>query len=203
MRSDGRALPDLTQTLVLRQLGLIRTDQLPDLAARWLAADMTDSPSTRMLAGHNPANPHGCPTSCCPKAQQKPGPPHPQTPQYRSQSPSIGSPQPGATTTTPGSHRYPAGLGETYPDFDLGLFIGARRRMERRLGTTRTRPQGPRRARDRLHPPRPALTRPGLTFTPMPRRGQFSRAADTPPYHLVGARSIMVPGTKVPYITGP
>ena len=34
MRSDGRALPDLAQTLVLRQLGLIRTDQLPDLAAR-------------------------------------------------------------------------------------------------------------------------------------------------------------------------
>jgi len=33
MRSDGRALPDLAQTLVLRQLGLIRTDKLPDLAA--------------------------------------------------------------------------------------------------------------------------------------------------------------------------
>lgn len=57
MRSDGCALPDLTQTLVLRQLGLVRTDQLPDLAARWLAADMTDSPSTRMLAGHNPRDP--------------------------------------------------------------------------------------------------------------------------------------------------
>ena len=54
MRSDGCALPDLTQTLVLRQLGLVRTDQLPDLAARWLAADMTDSPSTRRLAWHNP-----------------------------------------------------------------------------------------------------------------------------------------------------
>ena len=57
MRSDGHALQDLTQTFVLRQLGLIRTDQLPDLAARWLAADMTDSPSTRMLAGHNPSDP--------------------------------------------------------------------------------------------------------------------------------------------------
>jgi hypothetical protein len=57
VRSDGSALPDLTQALVLRQLGLIRTDQLPDLAARWLAADMTDTPSTRMLAGHNPRDP--------------------------------------------------------------------------------------------------------------------------------------------------
>ena len=57
MRSDGHALPDLTQTFVPRQLGLIRTDQLPDLAARWLAADMTDSPSTRMLAGHIPSDP--------------------------------------------------------------------------------------------------------------------------------------------------
>jgi hypothetical protein len=43
MRSDGRTLPDLTQTLVLRQLGLIRTSRLPELAARWLAADMTDT----------------------------------------------------------------------------------------------------------------------------------------------------------------
>jgi hypothetical protein len=67
MRSDGRALPDLTQTIVLRQLGLIRTDQLPDLAARWLAADMTDTRA--------------------------------------------------AIATL-------ARLGVTYPDFDLGLFIG-------------------------------------------------------------------------------
>jgi hypothetical protein len=59
MRSDGRALPDLTQTLVLHRLGLIRSDELPDLAARWLAAGMTDTESTRMLAGHPRQDPWG------------------------------------------------------------------------------------------------------------------------------------------------
>ena len=43
MRSDGRVLPDLTQTLVLNRLCLIRSDELPYLAARWLAAGMTDT----------------------------------------------------------------------------------------------------------------------------------------------------------------
>jgi hypothetical protein len=59
MRSDGRVLPDLTQTLALHQLGLIRSDELPDLAARWLAAGMTDTESTRMLAGHPRQDPWG------------------------------------------------------------------------------------------------------------------------------------------------
>ena len=63
MRSDGRALPDLTQTLVLHRLGLIRSDELPDLAARWLAAGMTDTESTRMLAC-DPGTTHGAWTSC-------------------------------------------------------------------------------------------------------------------------------------------
>jgi hypothetical protein len=57
VRSDGNALPDLAEVLVLRQLGLVRTDQLPGLAARWLAADIIDSPATRILAGHNPGDP--------------------------------------------------------------------------------------------------------------------------------------------------
>jgi hypothetical protein len=59
MRSDGRALPDITQALVLHHLGLIRSDELPDLAARWLAAGMTDTESTRMLAGHPRHDPSG------------------------------------------------------------------------------------------------------------------------------------------------
>lgn len=59
MRSDGRVLPDLTQTLVLRRLGLIRSDELPGLAARWLAADMTDTESSRILAGHSRHDPWG------------------------------------------------------------------------------------------------------------------------------------------------
>jgi len=42
---------------VLHQLGLIRTDELPDLASRWLAADMVDTESVRILAGHTKHDP--------------------------------------------------------------------------------------------------------------------------------------------------
>lgn len=57
MRSDGRPLPDLAEVAVLKRLGLIRTDELPDIAARWLATDMLDTESTRMLAGHDKHDP--------------------------------------------------------------------------------------------------------------------------------------------------
>lgn len=57
MRSDGRVLPDLAEAVVLHRLGLVRSDDLPDLAARWLAADLVDTESVRMLAGHDPNDP--------------------------------------------------------------------------------------------------------------------------------------------------
>jgi hypothetical protein len=124
MRSDGRALPDLTQTLVLRHLGLIRTDQLPDLAARWLAADMTDSPSTRMLAGHNPNDPWGL-DQLLAEAAAETGTTAPTGPASLQ-----GIAVEWVTATWRDNHDTRAAvatlarLGETYPDFDLGLFIG-------------------------------------------------------------------------------
>lgn len=54
MRSDGRVLPDLAETAVLHRLGLVRTDDLPGIAARWLATDLVDTEAARMLAGHDP-----------------------------------------------------------------------------------------------------------------------------------------------------
>ena len=71
MRSDGRVLPDVGETAVLHgfkdflthawpvlhDLGLVRSDELPDLAARWLATDLVDTESVRMLAGHDPNDP--------------------------------------------------------------------------------------------------------------------------------------------------
>jgi hypothetical protein len=57
MRSDGKPLPNLTETALLHKLGLIRTDQLPDLAARWLAGDLIDTEAVRMLAGHDSHEP--------------------------------------------------------------------------------------------------------------------------------------------------
>ena len=54
MRSDGAVLPDLIETVVLHRLGLVRSDDLPDIAARWLAANVVDTESVRMLAGEDP-----------------------------------------------------------------------------------------------------------------------------------------------------
>ena len=59
MRSDGQVLPDLRETALLHDLGLIRSDELPWLAARWLAADLVDTESVRMLAGHDAQDPWG------------------------------------------------------------------------------------------------------------------------------------------------
>jgi hypothetical protein len=53
MRSDGKALPDLAEAVVLHQLDLVSSDQLPGLAARWLALDVVDTESIRRLAGEN------------------------------------------------------------------------------------------------------------------------------------------------------
>jgi len=124
MRSDGRALPDLTQTIVLRQLGLIRTDQLPDLAARWLAADMTDTPATRMLAGHNPRDPWKLDQLLAETAAET-GTTAP-TDLAALQEIAVDW----VTATWEDNHDTRAAiatlarLGVTYPDFDLGLFIG-------------------------------------------------------------------------------
>ncbi|GEA86633.1 hypothetical protein [Cellulomonas cellasea] len=57
MHSDGSPLPDLSKTAVLHSVGVIRTDQLPGLAARWLAADLVDTEAVRMLAGHGRHDP--------------------------------------------------------------------------------------------------------------------------------------------------
>lgn len=57
MRSDGAPLPDPAETVLLHRLGLVRSDDLPDLAARWLASDLADSEAVRLLAGHDPHDP--------------------------------------------------------------------------------------------------------------------------------------------------
>ena len=51
--------PDLAEAVVLHRLGMVRSDDLPDLAARWLAADLVDTESVRMLAVHDPNDPWG------------------------------------------------------------------------------------------------------------------------------------------------
>lgn len=48
---DGDALPTPAETVVLHDFLLVLSDALPDLAARWLAADTADTPAVRSLAG--------------------------------------------------------------------------------------------------------------------------------------------------------
>lgn len=57
MRWDGDVLPTPTEAMVLHEFRLILSDALPGLAARWLAAEMADSPAVRSLAGENPHDP--------------------------------------------------------------------------------------------------------------------------------------------------
>jgi hypothetical protein len=124
MRTDGQALPDLCETAILHRLGLIRTDQLPDLAARWLAADLVDTPSTRILAGHDRHDPWGleqlladalteagASPATAPDAVQQVAVDW-VTHTWRDDRDTRR-----AVTTL-------AHLGETFPDFDLGLFVG-------------------------------------------------------------------------------
>jgi hypothetical protein len=54
MRSDGESVPDLAEAVVLHRLDLVSSDQLPGLAARWLALDVVETEWARQLAGENP-----------------------------------------------------------------------------------------------------------------------------------------------------
>lgn len=51
--------PGPSETVVLRRLGLVRSDELPDIAAAWLAEDGPDTEAVRFLAGHDRDDPWG------------------------------------------------------------------------------------------------------------------------------------------------
>jgi hypothetical protein len=56
-RTTMACYPTSPEAVVLHRLGLIRTDDLPMVAARWLVADVADTESKRLLAGHDPHDP--------------------------------------------------------------------------------------------------------------------------------------------------
>lgn len=125
VRSDGRVLPDLAEVLVLHELGLIRTDELPDLAARWLAAEMVDTESSRILAGHDRRDPGSLEVLLSDVA---------------SEAGVVLVPRDSASVEaiavswvvenwrddrdTWAAVQTLARLGERFPDFDVGLFVG-------------------------------------------------------------------------------
>jgi hypothetical protein len=124
MRSDGEPLPNLSETAVLHDLGLIRTDQLPDLAARWLAGDFIDTEAVRMLAGHDTHDPWALEQLLADAVREA----HIELPQEPSLIENVVVDYVTAKWRRDGDTRSAvatlARLGETHPDFDLGLFIG-------------------------------------------------------------------------------
>lgn len=125
MRSeDGAPLPDLAETVVLHRLGLVRSDELPNLAARWLAAETFDTESVRMLAGQDPHDPWELERLLVDSVSEA----EVTVPSDHAAVQGIALDWVTATWHQSQAGRWAvatlARLGETYPDFDLGLFIG-------------------------------------------------------------------------------
>ncbi len=124
MQSDGRVLPNLTETLVLHQLGLLRTGELPDIAARWLAADIIDTESTRMLAGHNKQDPWALQQLLTNVAIEAGAVAPSDTSSIQAIAVDWITNRWRDDRNTRAAVDTLARLGQTYPDFDLGLFVG-------------------------------------------------------------------------------
>lgn len=124
MRSDGEPLPDLAETVVLRRLGLVRSDELPNLAARWLASAVVDTESVRMLAGEDPHDPWTLERLLAEAVSEA----NVVVPSGNAEAQRIAVDWVTATWRGSGDTRWAvrtlAQLGETDPEFDLGLFVG-------------------------------------------------------------------------------
>ncbi len=124
MRSDGTPLPNLGETAVLHTLGLITTDQLPDLAARWLAADLLDSEVVRMLAGHDRHDPSSLEQLLEDALREADVEPPQEAVLIESIAVDYVTARWRHDRDTAAAVAALARLGETHDDFDLGLFIG-------------------------------------------------------------------------------
>jgi hypothetical protein len=124
MRSDGAPLPDLPETVVLHRLGLVRSDELPDLAARWLVTETVDTESVRMLAGQDPHDPWELDRLLDDSVSEA----EVTVPSDPAAVQRIAVHWVTETWRQSRDGRWAvetlARLGETYPEFDLGLFIG-------------------------------------------------------------------------------
>jgi hypothetical protein len=117
-------LPDLTEVYVLYRLGFVRTDDLPGIAARWLAADLVDTEGVRLLAGHDPRDAAVLETLIVDLVVEA----GVTIPEGAAQVQDIAVDWVTTTWRHTGDTRWAvatlARLGETDPEFDLGLWIG-------------------------------------------------------------------------------
>ena len=124
MQNDGRVLPDLAETVVLHRLGLIRTDELPMVAARWLAADLVDTESIRLLAGHDPHDPWDLERLLVVAADEVGVTPPTDPAAEENIAVNWVTNNWCEDRDTRSAVAVLARLGETYYDWDLGLFVG-------------------------------------------------------------------------------
>lgn len=124
MRFDGAVLPDLVETVVLHRLLLLRSDELPDIAARWLASDLLDTESVRLLAGYDPHDPWALERLLGKIVAEA----KVEVPSDAGTAQDIAVDWVSSAWQQTQDTRWAvatlARLGETDPDFDLGLFIG-------------------------------------------------------------------------------
>jgi hypothetical protein len=124
VRSDGAVLPDFAETVVLHRLLLVRSDELPDLAARWLAADVVDTESVRLLAGYDRHDPWALERLLADVVSEA----NMAVPSDSATVQEIAVDWITSTWQQTQDTRWAvttlARLGESDPEFDLGLFIG-------------------------------------------------------------------------------
>lgn len=117
-------MPDLVETVVLHRLLLVRSDELPDLAARWLAADLVDTESVRLLAGHDRHDPWALEQLLADSVSEA----NVEVPSDTVTAQEVAGDWVSTTWQQTRDTRWAvatlAHLGETDPEFDLGLFIG-------------------------------------------------------------------------------
>jgi hypothetical protein len=120
----GKVLPGLAETVVLYQLGLVRSDALPDIAARWLAAEHIDTESVRILAGHARGDRWALEQLLMDSVAEA----EVMVPTSPAERQRIAVEWVTMSWRADGGIRWAvaalARLGETDPDFDVGLFVG-------------------------------------------------------------------------------
>lgn len=122
--SDEPFTPDPAEAVVLHEQELLLSDELPDLAAHWLASEALDTGTVRMLAGHDPHDPWGV-ESLLAQVVEEAGLAVPNGPEQRQR---IAEAWVTSRWHNTGDTRWAVGtlarLGQVDPRLDFGLFIG-------------------------------------------------------------------------------
>jgi hypothetical protein len=120
----GQCCLPLFETVVLHRLLHVRSDELPDLAARWLASDLVDTESVRVLAGYDRHDPRALEQLLADSVSEA----NIEMPSGAGTVQQVAIDWVSSTWRQTRDTRWAvatlAHLGQPDPEFDLGLFIG-------------------------------------------------------------------------------